>query len=236
MSNFDFEGFSEGEWDDRGDLAWNEFDWERYLRSQDRVFRRYLELYSQLKGKPERLDRVAQLMGWDTEEWAGNEYLHEEEAETGGIAGLEEGVPEEELDDLEPYTLHKHPIYIATKSLYLDVQARWLDLLGSGDFSIPPAVAGAYQASLSAGESNAVSAINALDMGDYAMSVCQFKRALADLNRSFQLLDRISKADVEAVALYQSEATCRLFDLREVWLRVMQYCREEVNRRIRGDD
>lgn len=227
MSNFDFEGFSEGEWDERGDLAWNEFDWERYLRSQDDVLRRYLDLYAQMKGKTERLDRVAQLMGWDTEEWTGNEYLDGEDDSEGS---------DDDSDDLEPYTLHKHPIFIATKALYLDIQARWLDLLGVGDQNFPPAVAAAYQASLSIGESNAISAINALDMGDYAMSVCQFKRALADLNRSFHLLDRVAKNPSETTDQYRLEATCRLFDLREIWLRVMQYCREEVNRRIRGDE
>lgn len=232
MSNFDYEGFSEGDWDERGDLAWNEFDWERYLRSQDRVFRRYLELYAQLKGRTDRLDRIAQIMGWDTEEWAGNDYLQEDEGSPGGSCGEEE----DETDDFDPYTLHKHPIFIATKSLYLDLQARWLDLLGSGDCEIPPAVAGAFQAALSVGENNAVSAIHALDMGDYALAVCQFKRALADLNRSFHLLDRLSKNRTNAIIQYQTEATRRLFDLREIWLRVMQYSREEVNRRIRGDD
>ncbi len=225
MSNFDFEGYSDGDWEERGDLAWNEFDWERYLRSQDEVLRRYLDLYASLKGKQDRLDHVAQLMGWDTEEWTGNDYLDSEED------------IEEESDDLEPYTLHKHPIFIATKALYLDVQARWLDLLSSGEASsLPPAIAAAYQASLSIGESNAIAAIHALDMGDYAMAVCQFKRALADLNKSFHLLDRVARDASAATSQYRTEATRRLFDLREVWLRVMQFCREEVNRRIRGDE
>lgn len=231
MSNFDFEGFSEGEWEDRGDLAWNEFDWERYLRSQDKVFRRYLELYTQLKGRSDRLDRVAQMMGWDTEDWAGNDFLPDDEEEEPS----EEDMTAEDEGD-EPYTLHRHPIFISTKSLYLDVQGRWLELLGSADLAIPPAVGAAYQASLYTGESNAVSAINALDMGDYAMAVCQFKRALADLNRSFHLLGRLSLPAHDATEQYGKEALCRLFDLREIWLRVMQYCREEVDRRIRGDD
>lgn len=230
MSNFDFEGFSEGEWDERGDLAWNEFDWELYLRSQDNVFRRYLELYTQMKGKYDRLDRVAQAMGWDTDEWAGNDFLPEDEDPA------DENVTDDDTDDLEPYTLHKHPIFISTKSLYLDVQARWLDLLGSGRLNLPPAVAAAYQASLYTGESNAVSAIHALDMGDYSMAVCHFKRALSDLNRSFHLLGRLSLPENDPTEQYRKEATCRLFDLREIWLRVMQYCREEVDRRIRGDD
>jgi hypothetical protein len=230
MSNFDFESFSEGDWDEKGDLAWNEFDWERYLRSQDKVFQRYLELYSQLKGHPERLDRVAQMMGWDTEDWAANEYLQDDEDAPS------EEPSEDEGDDMDPYTLHKHPIFIATRSLYLDIQARWLDLLSGGDASVPPAIAAAFQASLSMGESNAVAAIHSLDMGDYALAVCLFKRALSDLNRSFHILARISKAPSDSIERYRKDATCRLFDLREVWLRVMQYCREELDRRIRDDD
>jgi len=229
MSNFDFESFSEGEWEEKGDLAWNEFDWERYLRSQDKVFQRYLELYAQLKGHPERLDRVAQMMGWDTEDWAANELPGDDDG-----SGSEDA--EDESDDLEPYTLHKHPIFIATKALYLDAQARWLDLLSGGDVAVPPAIAAAYQSSLTMGESNAVSAIHSLDMGDYALAVCLFKRALADLNRSFQILGRISKVPSDSVERYRKDATSRLFDLREIWLRVMQYCREELNRRIRDDD
>lgn len=229
MSNFDFESFSEGEWDDKGDLAWNEFDWERYLRSQDKVFQRYLELYAQLKGHPERLDRVAQMMGWDTEDWAANELPGEDESSSDDAV-------DDDGDDMDPYTLHKHPIFIASKALYLDTQARWLDLLSGGDVMVPPAIAAAYQSSLAMGESNAVTAIHSLDMGDYALAVCLFKRALADLNRSFQILARVSKVESDSVERYRKDATSRLFDLREIWLRVMQYCREELNRRIRGDD
>lgn len=227
MSNFDFDGFSEGDWDERNELAWNEFDWEHYLRSQDETLRRYLEIYSRMKGRPDRLDRTARMMGWDIEEWTGNEFLDDEEDDLD---------LEDENEDLEPYTLHKHPIYIATKALYLDIQARWLDLLSTGRVAFPPTVAAAYQASLSVGENNAISAIYALDMGDFAMSVCQFKRALADLNRSFQLLDRIDRVQSDLVDQYRQEATVRLFDLREIWLRVMQYSREEVKRRSNGDD
>lgn len=231
MSNFDFESFSEGDWEDKGDLAWNEFDWERYLRSQDKVFQRYLELYAQLKGHPERLDRVAQMMGWDTEDWAANDYLGDDDS-----ADVEESAADDDGSDLDPYTLHKHPIFIATKALYLDVQARWLDLLADGNVSVPPAVAAGYQASLAVGESNSVAAVHSLDMGDYALAVCLFKRSLADLNRSFQILAQVAKVDSDPVERYRKDATCRLFDLREIWLRVMQYCREELDRRIRDDD
>ena len=64
MSNFDFEGYSEGEWEDRGDLAWNEFDWERYLRSQEKVFGRYLRDFEEGRGIPLRGKIVAVSLMW----------------------------------------------------------------------------------------------------------------------------------------------------------------------------
>ena len=60
MSNFDPDTPSENDWEERGDLAWNEFDWEQYLREQDDVLHRYLAFYEQLREHPERIDEVAQ--------------------------------------------------------------------------------------------------------------------------------------------------------------------------------
>ena len=58
MSNFESDGGSEGPWDDRGELAWTEFDWERYLRGQDEAVLRYLRHYEAARGKDDRIDAV----------------------------------------------------------------------------------------------------------------------------------------------------------------------------------
>jgi len=34
MSDFESDSFPENDWDECGDLVWNEFDWERYLRNR----------------------------------------------------------------------------------------------------------------------------------------------------------------------------------------------------------
>src|SRR5581483_9479139 len=110
MSDFDPNSLPEGEWDERGELAWNEFDWENYLREQDEVIRRYLTHYERLKHQPERIDEVAHLMGWDEEVWG---------AETDQT---NDAAPAEPADyDLEPYTLYKNPVFVATKSIYLSL-------------------------------------------------------------------------------------------------------------------
>ena len=71
MNEFESDGSSENEWDDRGDLAWNEFDWERYLREQDETIHRYLGFYEAFKNSPDRIDQVAEKMGWDQPDTAG---------------------------------------------------------------------------------------------------------------------------------------------------------------------
>ena len=55
----------EGEGEEPGELAWNEFDWERYFREQDERLYRYLAFYEKLRAHPERIDEVARLMGWE---------------------------------------------------------------------------------------------------------------------------------------------------------------------------
>src|SRR3954465_3189105 len=110
MSNFDSDGVPEGEWDERGDLAWNEFDWERYLREQDEAINRYLRFYEGSKDSADRIDAVAEQMGWGQEDWS-------EEAETESDSGADDDDDFTSGDDI--YTLHKNPIFIATKAIYL---------------------------------------------------------------------------------------------------------------------
>ena len=75
-------------------------------------------------------------------------------------------------------------------------------------------------------------AIHALDFGDYAMAVSLFKRALSALNSSLALLNDDSITRQRHVLAWREEALPSLFDLREIWLRVISECREELDRPI----
>jgi len=110
----------EGEGEEPGELAWNEFDWERYFREQDEGLYLYLAFYEKLRTHPERIDEVARLMGWEAVA----------ARDEGGEAGDEaEATPGN--DDGEPYTLHQNPVFIATKAIYLSLSRAW-DLI-AGD-------------------------------------------------------------------------------------------------------
>lgn len=73
-------------------------------------------------------------------------------------------------------------------------------------------------------------AVSALDFGDYAMAISLFKRALRDLNATLASLLAEENEANHSLAHYRALALPRLFDLREVWLRVMGECRDELAR------
>ncbi|CAM3150642.1 hypothetical protein [Rariglobus hedericola] len=233
MSKFETDGPSDNEWEDRGELAWNEFDWEKYLREQDDVIHRYLAHYEQLKDQDDRIDETAHLMGWDEDSWSSDpsDSLDRDDDDN------ESESPSAEINEGkdEPYTLHKNPIFISTKAIYLSLKRSW-EGVGANPAKVPQATALDIHASIYRGEEQAMLAIQALDFGDYAMAISLFKRALGELNRTFSLLNAASVSKLTAVADYREDAQPRLFDLREIWLRVMNECREELERPAEDDD
>ncbi|MEI6051824.1 MAG: hypothetical protein WCQ44_03895, partial [Opitutaceae bacterium] len=123
MSNFNSDGPSGNEWDERGDLAWNEFDWERYLREQDESIGRYQKFYEAALDTPDRIDAVAAQMGWSLEDWT---------EEGGEIPDSDDDEEEDEdfPDKGDVYTLHKNPIFIATKAITQAMQLTWTQTAG----------------------------------------------------------------------------------------------------------
>src|SRR4051812_3994907 len=224
MSNFDSDGGAENEWDERGDLVWNEFDWERYLREQDESVHRYLRFYESFKGKADRIDEVADLMGWGQGDWTDDDSSDDESTNTKA-----EDDDDFSDDDDEVYTLHKNPIFIATKAISISLKSRWLSI-ASAAAKVPQPLALSLLSAFHRQEEEAVHAIHALDFGDYAMAVSIFKRALSSLNASLALLNDANANRYRAVADYREDALPQLFDLREIWLRVIAECREELER------
>lgn len=249
MSNYNTDGTSDNEWDDRGDVVWNEFDWEHYLRDQDEVLFRYIAFYERLKKHPQRLDETARMMGWDVEDWSSDvdegsgtseaKEINRQEVAADGVAAVdsEAGRAEGEAaepdlipemsDDVGPYTLHKNPVFIATRAIYLSLTRSW-ERLASDPAKAPQAFAIHYMAALQRGETQSLLAIQSLDFGDYALAISLLKRALQELNATMALLGKLDDNATRLLRLYRDGAMPRLFDLREIWLRVMRECRQEL--------
>lgn len=227
MSEYNSEGLSDNDWDDPWEFAWSEFDWERHLQDQDRVLQTYLSHYDKLVDRPDRIDEVAHRMGWDLDDWTSDESGPVEP--TNPMSELD---VEDSQGSMDPYTIQKHPVYISTRSLFFWLHRAWEFIAPACGRNMPMRTAMAFSSSLFRAEHNGLLATHSLDMGDFSLAVCQSKRALTELNNCLQHLRTIDSKIHPALEEFQRQAYLRIFDIREIWLRVMRDCREELDRRV----
>ena len=214
MTNQDSDGLFENDWDERREISWTEADWETYLAEHETAVRDYLKHYEQMPEATDRIDEVARRMGWD---------LQSDDL----LPGVDSDQDDDDADfdeDFDLYTVHRNPVHIATKALYLGLIANW-ERIAVHPERIHPAHAVATLGSLYRGREHALQAVQSLDMGDYSLAICFFKRALRELNDTLARLAQPTVNAGDLLGRYREFAIPRLFDLREIWLRVMAECR-----------
>ncbi|MGA1206062.1 MAG: hypothetical protein ACO3ZW_09735 [Opitutales bacterium] len=227
MTNFNFEGQPEGDWEDRGNTSWSELDWQRFLQRQDREVSRFLRYYDECPvGPTERLDWVARQMGWDSEDWSVVDFPDDEE-ESEVWKNKEENPSEH--PDSDPYTLHRHPVYVVTAGLFLQVRHIWRTVLHHKKVPTDALLCWDFAETLAEGEKQGLLAMQSMDMGDYMLCVLHLKRSLRAINLSMSLLPKLAE-EVSAGEFFKNAVLSRLFDLREVCIRVIQDCRGEDRR------
>ncbi|MFP4673813.1 MAG: hypothetical protein ACLFO5_04405 [Opitutales bacterium] len=223
--NFDH---SEGGWEDfPGEPNLSEAQWRDFLNTSERDTTKFLSIYNTLKDKPNHLDEAAAMMGWDVEDISMADVVSTLDPEDETYA---------EDNDPVPYTLHRHPAFVVTRALYRYLHQNWENFMARNRSQATPGLSWRYAATLHQGEMNVVLAIQALDLGDFGLAICHLKNALAALNQSLALLDQLIHPDLAVIENIRHEARIRIFDLRELWLRMMQDCRSEWQRRPGDED
>ena len=213
------------EGEEHGELVWNEFDWERYLRQRDEAVIAYRQCYDGVAEPADRLDEVARQLGW-------------EPTLDGEIDGDDDD-NEDFDDDLDPYTLHRNPVYVATRALFAGVASLVQESAVSAG-GLAPAPAIALLKALHEAEMSVVLGVQSLDLGDSALGISQLKRALSQLNASMaKLPDASAHPEDRAVPAGEAlrrQVLPRIFDLREICLRVIRECRQELQHPLDDED
>jgi hypothetical protein len=223
MSNPNFD-HSEGDWEEfSSEPSWGESQWRSYLQGSDKDTERFLSVYNSVKNKPNHLDEVATLMGWDVEDISlTDEFTFIEEDEERSSSE----------NSSAPYTLHRHPVFVFTRALYRYLHQSWEHYMLHSERSLTPKISWDYSNSLHQGEMNVLLSIQALDLGDYGLSICHLKNSLSALNQTLSLLDQLDHPSSTFLNGFRKEAQIRIYDLRELWIRVMGDCRHECQRRL----
>lgn len=223
MSNPNFD-HSEGDWEEfSSEPSWGESQWRSYLQGSDKDTERFLSVYNSVMNKPNHLDEVATLMGWDVEDISlTDEFTFIEEDEERSSSE----------NSSAPYTLHRHPVFVFTRALYRYLHQSWEHYMLHSERSLTPKISWDYSNSLHQGEMNVLLSIQALDLGDYGLSICHLKNSLSALNQTLSLLDQLDHPSSTFLNGFRKEAQIRIYDLRELWIRVMGDCRHECQRRL----
>jgi hypothetical protein len=150
----------------------------------------------------------------DDEDFAGEEWK--------GDAVFEQ-MDDEMLDD-EPYTLHRHPVFIVNMGLFFQLRHLWRNSLQQYNGSANALLNWDFSDALGESERHALMAMQCMEMGDFMLCVVHLKRTIKSLNHSMHLLPSLFKRMPELDGL-KHDLLQRIFDLREVALRVMRDCR-----------
>ena len=228
MSDTNFDP-SENDWSELPEEnSWNEYQWRKYLNDSNNDIEHFLKIYEKLKDDPCHFDEIATQMGWDSEDISLTDEFDLSESEDDADEDFDE-------DDTTPYTPLSHPVVVVTHALCSSLRQIWEDYINQNGSYASPQICWQYADSLHQAEINVMLAVHAIDLGDYGLTICHLKNSLSALNKTLSLLDKIAHPNEDFLEKFCQEIRVRLFDLRELWLRVMGDCRIEFNRRSDND-
>ncbi|MFQ3577613.1 MAG: hypothetical protein SNJ52_01195 [Verrucomicrobiia bacterium] len=230
--------------------VWDEYDWERFLKDQERRAEQYMELVERLGDAPDRDEQIAKEMGWasaergDEDDEDEDNYLvsgkdfgaHDHEGEQWDLEEIEEcdddplylemeqADEEETIDDFQ-----EHPLYREAFDL-----AIWIDqLLDSEQTGLenPAAIDLCTQAAIAS--SKLAAGLCGEESEELGMSIAYLKRALHALNLLLMAADQLAKAG-KIPRQARDSIRSRAFSVRDGIVQMIGNLRSEFRRRYPG--
>lgn len=218
MSNSEFDKYFDGDWDDAGDLDWSEQDWNKFLVKIDKEIEKFVKHYHSLKNHSNRLDQTAQKMGWGLLDWDQGDDVANADALLKAFESFMNMDDDESFN--EPLSINKHPAFIAIQGINQSLQQVCKRCLSNPtQLQILPTFAVDFIILLEKMKMESILGVNALDLGDLTLGIAHLKRSLSELNRAFGFAGNLKDKELS------QEIFDHLFDLRELWLRVIEDCK-----------
>lgn len=229
MKDFNFDSGSENNsGDNQNDcFFWSEKNWRNFLNDCEKEIFRFLKTYNECLSYERRLDEVAKRMGWDSG-WADPE----EDKFFLDFNTDAEDSDEETEPSADVYTVHTQPVLIVSNGLLLFLESCFADLIEKQNGTVPSRLCWDFAISLSKLRSEILFAVNCIDAGDSNLAICHLKNALAQLNGVFEIISNDYFIKMHLYESFEFACRIRLFDLRELWIRLIEDCRSYADNNL----
>jgi len=236
MYNY-YENFHDGdfEFEEEAGSQWSEFDWQSYVKESNSEIARFLTHYSKLKASENCLEETFKAMGWANPSMQGpakelyiveaNFNLDEDDDDE------DESFGEGEFDAFaeassDPYSIHRHPLFVSTCGLLQYVHSCWGTFLDQEPKGLTHKGNWKFAQSLIMAHHHVVMAMQFLNDTEYSACVCHGKFVLSAINICMSYLQQVPLASASFAAPMQKEILRTLFYLRDIWLQVIKDSRE----------
>ena len=209
MSEFNYDGYNEGE----GNLAWNEFDWQQYLNQNKREIHEFIALYQNAESSFNPFEAIMY-----------------EESDTTSPFEINQEESEYEIAP-DPYTIHRHPLFIVAKGLTIDICKSWEKLIAEKNAGVTVGIAWKFAKALQEIEYHVNGGIYAIDINEAALAIAHLKNSLSNLNEAMRVANQIGPYCKEELSLGNFEnVKMTLFNLRGAIMKILDECREHEER------
>lgn len=208
MSSFNYDSYHEGDFEDRGEIIWDENDWQKYLSETLREVKRVREEYLGIC----RRSGVGDLSGPLVQLYYKDEESEDEVSEAEMFA--------------EMYTHHRHPLNMLSQAVFSYIKDIWEDLVTRSPGEVSSVMSINFLKAVYSCEQHVTFASFALDDYDGALVICHLRNALYQHNEAMKVVQQLHLTDKRFMKAVKGALAKPLFDLRELWLRVITDCRE----------
>jgi hypothetical protein len=206
--------------------AWDEYQWEHFLRQQESKAERYMQLLEEYLDDPQRDEIIAREMGW-TQLLESKDWSEELDAFPDG------GLTQEDDSDIDEVSrsaaaLEGHDLYRAAFALTI-----WIDHLFDRNASLPnepAAVKLATQAALA--NAKLAAALSSDSLSEIGMTIAYLKRALKAITISMEAAVQLRKIAGLVSRSQYAILRQRLFQVRDGIVTLMGEYRREWRRRF----
>lgn len=203
----DFTNFNDNnDFEEKEDVLWNEFDWHNYLKDTKKSVLNILATYLKVKERPG--------------------FIHSIDKVLDSAESIDQNTSPEETDVEEAtYTLHRHPLLLITQALYFHLHSTFESFIVDNPGKLSALTSFQFATALHKGQEHALLATYGFETNDAPLAICHLKHAIMSINDSLYTLQNIHLPVIQAAKTFIREVTSTLFDLRELWLRMMNEAR-----------